>query len=194
MINWDIWEALKKGWERHDRIIVGLFYYHPGAGNGDWLYNTARCIILLHDLDDEWAHQSIEAIFECLASGKRWPDEYKEYIKPGLWGNQFNVTQDPWILAYCAAVHLRRYDLIEKYKPSFWDLPIFFDKYSWRRKLLKKPNFYWFWRELIPYRILQHFVYVFYGYMELAVEWSKEHYKEELLGESLKNVKDSVNN
>ena len=63
---------------------------------------------------------------------------------------------------------------IEKYKPSIWKLPIFFDKYSWRRKLLGKPNMYWLFEIITPYSLMQDFVYVFYGYMKLAVDWSGE--------------------
>ena len=97
--------------------------------------------------------------------GVRWPDYMKPYIDPGLYGNQYNVTQDPWLLAHCCAVHLKRYDLIEKYKPSIriFNLP---DKWAWRRALLDKPNLWWLWRRILPFGWMQDFVYVFYGYMD----------------------------
>jgi len=166
MIREEKWKELCYGWSQHERLKVWLFYYAPGHGNGDWLYNTARAIIE-SGLKGVWEHKSLEIIFETLKKGQRWPDDAKEWIDPGLWPQQYRMTQDPWILAYCCAVYLGRYDLIEKYKPSIkvFNLP---DKWAWRRALLGKPNLYWLWRRITPHNWMQGFVYVFYGFMDQA--------------------------
>ena len=165
MINWQKWESLKTKWNAFERYKDGLFYMGPG-GNGDLLYNTARKIIETDD-KSEWAQSSLEAIFRCLNDGKRWPDTMSDKITTKN-HKQTDMTQDPWILAYCCAVHLDRYDLIEKYKPNIkiFNLP---DKWAWRRALLGKPNIYGLFRKITPYGLLQDFVYVFYGFMERAV-------------------------
>jgi len=166
MIRWPRWEELRKGHSSKYKYRVELFYYQPKAGNGDLEYNTCREIIDKNE-QDEWAHYALEEVFKTLEAGQRWPDYMKAYIHEGLWGNQNNVTQDPWILAYCCAVHLGRIDLIRKYKPSkkIFNLP---DKWAWRRALLGKRNLWWFWRRITPHRWMQNFVYVFYGYMDKA--------------------------
>ena len=163
MINVDRWNELRAGHTNKEKIRVELFYYHPGAGNGDLLYNTCREIIDRGD-KDEWSHKALEEVFKSLDKGERWPDYMDQYITPT---DQYRMTQDPWLLAYCCCIHLDRRDLIEKHKPSLkvFNLP---DKWAWRRALLGKWNMYWLWRIVTPHRLLQHFVYVFYGYMDEA--------------------------
>ena len=164
MINIEKWDKLRAGHSAKPKVRINLFYYSNGDGNGDLLYNTCREIIDRADPDDYWAHSSLEGVFECLEKGLRWPDYMSNMITPT---DQHRMTQDPWILAYCCAIHLDRIDLIEKYKPSLriFNLP---DKWAWRRALLGKPNMYWLWRRITPYNWLQDFVYVFYGYMDRA--------------------------
>jgi len=166
MINWDLWERLKAPHSAKPKIRVGLFYISPGDGNGDLLSNTCMEIIDKNE-HDEWTHSSLEEVFDCLEEGIRWPDYMIEHIPNAQYRPQDDMTQDPWIFAYCCAVHLDRIDLIERYKPSvrLFNLP---DKWAWRRALLGKRNLWWLWRRIIPFRLLQGFVYVFYGYMEKA--------------------------
>jgi len=166
MINKDRWEALRAGHSAKEKVKVIVFYISLGDKNGDLLYNTCREII---DRDDQyaWAHMALEEVFECLERGERFPDYMIGNVDVSLAGRQYNMTQDPWLMAYCCAVHLGRYDLIEKHKPSImvFNLP---DKWAWRRALLGKWNMYWLWRIITPHRLLQDFVYVFYGYMDEA--------------------------
>jgi len=166
MIRKEKFDRLRAGHSAKKRQRVEEFYYQPGAGNGDLEYNTCREIIDRDD-KDEWAHDALVEVFNTLEEGKRWPDYMKPYIREGLLGNQLNVTQDPWIMAYCCAIHLERYDLIYLYKPSIriFNFP---DKWAWRRALLGKPNLYWLWRRITPHSWMQDFVYVFYGYMDQA--------------------------
>jgi len=166
MIRKEKFDRLRAGHTAKLKERVLLFYISLGDGNGDLLYNTCREIIDKLERD-VWAHASLEEIFIYLELGMRWPDHMIPDIPAHSGGRQFDMTQDPWILAYCCAVHLERYDLIEKYKPSIriFNLP---DKWAWRRALLGKPNMYWLWRRITPHRWMQHFVYVFYGYMDQA--------------------------
>ena len=166
MIDFDKWERLRAGHSSKERIRISLFYVQPEAGNGDLLYNTCREIID-RKYTDPSVHHSLEMVFLCLSVGERWPDYMKDYIDPGLHGNQHRMTQDPWLMAYCCAVHLDRIDLIETYRPSvkIFNLP---DKWAWRRALLGKCDTWRIWRRIIPFNWLQDFVYVFYGYMEKA--------------------------
>jgi len=162
MINLEKWNELIAGHTAKVKVRINLFYYINGNGNGDLEYNTCREIIDKNDTDP-WAHFSLEEVFLYLERGLRWPDYMSHLINAG---NQTRMTQDPWLLAYCCAVHLGRQDLIKKYKPNFFMfLP---DKWAWRRALLGKQNLYWFWRRVTPHRWMQHFVYVFYGYMDQA--------------------------
>jgi hypothetical protein len=164
MIDFEKWDKLRAGHTAKPKVKINMFYYSNGDGNGDLLYNTCREIID-RDNTDPWSHGSLEGVFECLEAGLRWPDYMANLITPT---DQYCMTQDPWIMAYCCAVHLDRIDLIEKYKPSIriFNLP---DKWAWRRALLDKPNLYWLWRRITPHNWMQHFVYVFYGYMEKAI-------------------------
>ena len=164
------WEKLKAVWSEKERIKDGYFYFHIGSGNGDLLYNTARKIIETND-KSKWAHVSLEQVFWCLWLGNRWPYYMSSKITTTS-HKQTDMTQDPWILAYCCAVHLNRYDLIERYKPErgIFKFP---DKLAWRRALLGKLNLYWLWRRITPYFVMQWFVYVFYGFMEQAYVDSK---------------------
>lgn len=166
MIDFEIWEALRAGHSAKPKERVSRFYISPGDGNGDLLYNTCREII---DRNEQgiWPNHSIEFVFLCLSEGMRWPDYMVEHIPAAQWRDQYDMTQDPWIMAYCCAVHLNRIDLIQRYKPSvkIFNLP---DKWAWRRALLGKWNTWWIWRRIIPFNWLQNFVYVFYGYMEKA--------------------------
>lgn len=164
MINWEKWESFRAAWSAVERYKDGLFYMGPG-GNGDLLYNTARKILETDD-KSEWAYDSLEAVFNSLDKGKRWPDDMSEKITTTN-HKQTDMTQDPWIMAYCCAVHLDRYDMIKMYKPGIktFNLP---DKWAWRRALLGKSNMYWLYRRITPYGLLQDFVYVFYGFMERA--------------------------
>ena len=168
MINKERWDELRAGHSAKEKIEVILFYISLGDGNGDLLYNTCREIID-RGLTSLWAHYALEEVFKWLEAGMRWPDYMIKYIPSatGPGDRQYDMTQDPWLLAYCCAVHLRRLDLIEKYKPSvkLFNLP---DKWAWRRALLGKWNMYWLWRLITPHRLLQNFVYVFYGYMDQA--------------------------
>ena len=162
MINLEKWNKLRAAHTAKEKVRINLFYYDNSSGNGDLLYNTCREII---DKDeyDEWPHYALEEVFIYLEKGLRWPDYMAHLI--GV-TDQTRMTQDPWILAYCCAVHLGRQDLIERYKPNFWMfLP---DKWAWRRALLGKPNLYWLWRRVTPHNWTQHFVYVFYGDMDQA--------------------------
>lgn len=168
MIDFEKWDALKKGHTDKIKVRVSLFYIDKSSGNGDVEYNTCREIIDRYEFG-LWANLALEEVFIYLEKGQRWPDYMKEFIDPKLHGNQYNMTQDPWLLAYCCAVHLDRIDLIEQYKPSIkiFNLP---DKWAWRRALLGKWNLYWLWRRITPHNWMQNFVYVFYGYMEKAYE------------------------
>lgn len=182
MINKERWNKLREGHSSKVKERVKYFYIHEGSGNGDLLYNTAREII---DRDDHdcWSDDAFDAIFHCLKIGVRWPNYMIPHIPAatGPGDRQYDMTQDPWILAYCLAVHLGRYHYIRKYKPSckLFNIP---DKWAWRRALLGKPNLWWLWR-LFPHTLLnkirytwkgkerglfQDFVYVFYGYMDQA--------------------------
>jgi hypothetical protein len=166
MINVERWNELRAGHTAKPREPIHLFYISIGDGNGDLLYNTCREIIDRGDTD-YWSHMALEEVFKCLERGVRWPNYMVEYIPAAVGRRQNSMTQDPWLLAYCCAVHLDRIDLIERYKPSvlLFNLP---DKWAWRRALLGKPNMYWLWRIVTPHRWLQGFVYVFYGYMDEA--------------------------
>ena len=117
MIDFDKWERLRAGHSAKPKVRINLFYIDPSSGNGDLLYNTCREIVDRGD-KDEWSHYALEEVFICLEKGQRWPDYMRDYIDQSLHDQQFRMTQDPWILAYCCAVHLDKIDLIEKYKPS----------------------------------------------------------------------------
>lgn len=172
MIHFRDWKQRKSGWFCcHNRVKLFLYYFVYGHGNGDLLYNTARMIIETKD-KSEWAHESLENIFFYLNLGVRWSESMNEYIFLGE-ERRHDMTQDPWILAYCCAVYLDRYDLIEKYKPSckIFNLP---DKWAWRRALLGKPNLWWLWRRITPHCVMQNFVYIFYGFMDQAYLTAKQ--------------------
>lgn len=162
MIDFEKWAILKSGWSSNENDWIMGFYYDPKSGNGDFFYNTCRSIIEDELEDDDYV---LEEIFFWLDRGKRWPD-WADYLITTKNHKQTDITQDPWIMAYCCAAYLGRYDLIEKYKPGAWVLLP--DKWAWRRALLGKPNLYWLWRRITPYRFMQWFVYVFYGFMEKA--------------------------
>jgi len=166
MINQDRWDDLRAEHTGKYRYRIDLFYIQPDAGNGDLLYNTCREIIDKNE-QDEWAHWALESVFDCLEKGIRWPDHMVKYIPAAAYRRQDDMTQDPWIMAYCCAVHLNRIDLIRRYRPNnkIFNLP---DKWAWRKALLGKRNAYWLWRIITPYRLMQWFVYVFYGYMDKA--------------------------
>jgi len=165
MINVEKWNELRAGHSAKEKVRVLPFYISLGDGNGDLLYNTCRGIID-KDESEPWCHVALEEVFMCLRAGKRWPTYMVEHIPASAWRDQYDMTQDPWLLAYCCAVHLGREDLISKYKPNFFMfLP---DKWAWRRALLGKPNLYWLWRRITPHNWMQDFVYVFYGYMDKA--------------------------
>ena len=140
-------------------------YITLGDGNGDWAYNTCREIIDRNE-KGAFAHMALEEMFRCLEMGVRWPDYMNSLITLGV-ERQHKMTQDPWILAYCCAVHLDRIDLIERYKPSrgIFSFP---DKWAFRRALLGQRNAYRFWRFITQDWLMPDFVYVFYGYMDLA--------------------------
>lgn len=162
MINIEKWNKLRAGHTAKPKVRINLFYIDPSSGNGDLEYNTCREIIDGNDTDP-WAHYALEEVFIYLEKGMRWPDYMSHLIEPN---DQYRMSQDPWLLAYCCAVHLGREDLIRKYKPNFFIfLP---DKWAWRRALLGKQNLYWLCRRITPYNWMQHFVYVFYGYMDHA--------------------------
>ena len=171
MIDWNKWKELKQPWadKNDERSIVQGWWYHHGSGNGDLFTNTARKIY--DDPNYPNANLVLDEMFHWLAAGKRWPDYMSELITTTT-HKQIDMTQDPWIMAYCAAVKLNRYDLIRQYKPSctIFNLP---DKWAWRKALLGKPFWWKRFRKIIPYNHLQWFVYVFYGFMELAYKESK---------------------
>ena len=169
MIKFNKFEKLRSGHSAKLKIRVVVSYISLGDGNGDWAYNTCREIIDRNE-KGAFAHMALEEVFRCINEGMRWPDYMNHIIKLS---RQYDMTQDPWILAYCCAVYLDRYDLIEMYKPSIkiFNLP---DKWAWRRALLGKPNLYWLWRTITPHILMQDFVYVFYGYMDQAYLKHKE--------------------
>lgn len=169
VFDFDKWELLRRRHSEKPREQQDYFYvseWSSKSKNGDLLYNTCREIID-ENRKDAWAHESLFRVFKHLEVGQRWPTYMKEYIHPSIHHRQYHMTQDPWIMAYCCAVHLGRYDLILEYKPSckIFNLP---DKWAWRRALLGQRNCYWFWRRITPHNWMQNFVYVFYGYMEKA--------------------------
>lgn len=163
MINVAKFNELKAGHTAKHKVRINFFYYDNSSGNGDLGYNTCREIID-RDEHDSWSHNALEGVFKMLAAGMRWPDYMDNLIDAG---DQYRMTQDPWIMAYCCAVHLGRRDLIRKYKPNtkVFNFP---DKWAWRKALLGESNLYWLWRIITPYFIMQDFVYVFYGYMDQA--------------------------
>jgi len=164
MIRIDKWNRLRAGHTAKPKEKLDFFYWSPGDGNGDLLYNTCREIIDRVD-SDPWSHTALEWVFYNLEKGERWPYYLNCKITLGE-ERRLDMTQDPWLLAYCCAVHLGRQDLIRKYKPNFFMfLP---DQWAWRRALIGKPNLYWLWRRITPHNWLQDFVYVFYGYMDQA--------------------------
>lgn len=161
MIDFKEWGRLRNGWSKNEYEWVFGFYFDPNSGNGDFFYNTCRKLIEEGIKDEE----TLEAVFYWLDQGKRWPDWADEMVTTSN-HTQTQMTQDPWVLAYCCAVHMGRLDLIEKYRPPFWMfMP---DKWAWRRALLGKPNAYWLWRRITPYRWMHSWVYVYYGFMERA--------------------------
>jgi len=166
MINLRDWRQRKSGWMCcHKREKYELYYISWGHGNGDLWNNTARKI--LEDEDkSQWAHRALENIFHYLDQGVRWPVAMNIIITLGE-ERRHKMTQDPWIMSYCCAAHLERWDLIQHYKPSrkIFNLP---DKWAWRRALLNQPNLYWLWRRITPHCLMQNFVYVFYGFMDEA--------------------------
>jgi hypothetical protein len=166
MINWKRWERLRASHTAKKKRRFGYFYLDPNGGNGDLLYNTCREIIDRGD-QDAWSHRALEEVFMCLEAGVRWPDYMIANVQASHHRDQYDMTQDPWIMAYCCAVHLDRKELIRYHVPSrsIFNLP---DKWAWRDALLGKTRAYRFWRRIIPYRFLQDFVYVFYGYMDKA--------------------------
>lgn len=166
MIDFERLEQLRKEHSEKEKVRVDYFYIHYGSGNGDLLYNTCREIIDRDD-HDEWSHRALEKVFECLEQGIRWPDHMIPYIPAANHRAQDDMTQDPWIMAYCCAVHLKRFDLIKDYRPSIrlFNLP---DKWAWRRALLGGCDTYQIWRYITPHNWMQDFVYVFYGYMDKA--------------------------
>jgi len=151
-------------WEGYLLVKKGFFYVAPGKGNGDLIYNTCRKIIDDYDRSS-WAYGALASVFDCLNKGIRWPDRFDDYIVTAN-HKQTDMTQDPWIMAYCLAIHLNRKQYIENFKPGilFW-LP---DKWSWRRSLLDKPNFYRVWRAIARLIPKQWFVQTLYDYMERA--------------------------
>jgi hypothetical protein len=146
----------------------GYFYLdqRESRGNGDLLYNTFRKIIDTND-QSEWAWIAFQKCYECLKKGQRWPDSLSDRITTTN-HEQYDMTQDPWILGYCCAVSLDVADMIKEARPPrfFW-LP---DKNAWRRALLGKRNLYWFWRRVARIIPKQGYVQEFYDYMEAAYE------------------------
>lgn len=149
----------------HEKFVKDRgFYIQPGAGNGDLIYNTFRCIIESGDKSDE-AYESMLNCFDCLNRGLRWPNFMNDVIKLGE-ERQSDMTQDAWILGYCCAMFLDASIEVELNTPSgfFW-LP---DKKSWRKALTGKRNCYRFWMIITKLWPKQHFVKVLHDYMNWA--------------------------
>ena len=184
-INWNKWKRLKQPWSEVERWWLDGWCVGPG-GNGDILYNTAR-IIMEYLVSKPIDRVVIVEIFETLESGKRWSDHLSPVITTTN-HKQTDLTKDPWIMAYCCAVHLGRYDLIKLYKPPTrpikavskkWRKWSFFLpwEYAWYNALLGKDRAWKIWRRLIPYFILPWHTYVLYGFMEVYATKAKEYYK-----------------
>jgi len=161
--SWVKWNELRREWSKVTRQKVGYFYWHPGAGNGDLIYNTCREIIDRNDRSP-WANNALLTCLVLLDEGKRWPDwmEKDGYVTTES-HTQDQVTQDPWIMAYCCAAHLGRYHLIKAFPYRIKVLP---DKWAWRDALLGKPKRWKRWDKILPYGLFNWWVYVFYGYMK----------------------------
>jgi hypothetical protein len=188
-MNWKRWNRLKQPWSDVQRIWIDGWSIDLKSGNGDLLYNTVRAIIERKEFDmwdSRWAipHLIISEIFLTLDTGKRWPNHMSEYITANK-HKQTDPTKDPWIMAYCCAVHLNRYDLIEKYPPPTkpvktvskkWRKWSYFNWYefAWYDALRGYDNAYRLFR-LLPFHIfLPKHTYVLIGFMQKAYEQSKK--------------------
>ena len=119
-------------WDKNDYIKVGYFYFAPGHGNGDLLYNTCRKIIETNDKSD-WARWSLVKVCCCLSMRIRWPDSMSEKITTTT-HTQGQITRDPYILFYACCVYLGRNILIKRLKPP---LKLYTPAvWSWRRYLI----------------------------------------------------------
>jgi hypothetical protein len=192
MISQAKFNRLKAEWSSKDRYWWYGWSFGPG-GNGDLLYNTARKIIE-EDIDDSDNDGILENIFACLQSGKRWPDYVQEDITTTN-HKQTDLTKDPWIMAYCCAVYLDRWDLIKDNPPprfsrksmlnllqNKWAKWSFFlpNEYAWYKELAGEKNRYSrFWRRFTPYFILPAHTYVLYGFMDKA--WKKAKQRQALI-------------
>jgi hypothetical protein len=119
-------------------------------------------------------------IFECLNDGIRWPDEV-DYLITTPTHKQTDITKDPWIMAYCCAVHLNRIDLIRAYPPPTeptgdkWRKSSYFRKpeLAWYNALLGDDKKWKRWSWLGNFIPVKH-TFVMYGFMCQAYEQSKE--------------------
>jgi len=172
MIGEKKFERLKKDWDEKHRNIVHGFSIDPKSGNGDFAFNSCRDIIRRNDKSNV-AHEVLEEVFIFLTKGLRWPN-WADHMITTTNHKQTDMTKDPWIMAYCCAIHLGRYDLIEKYPPPTepvgdkWARWSYFNRIDmiWYNSLLGRHGYWWLlWiRHLIP---VAH-VYVMYGFMEKA--------------------------
>jgi hypothetical protein len=183
-MNWKRWNRLKQPWSEEEREWLNGWCMGPG-GNGDLLYNTARKIIE-ENYEDRMDEIILADVFRCLSEGKRWPNDMNELITTTN-HKQTDLTKDPWIMAYCCAVHLDRFDLIREYPPPTkpvktvskkwrkWSYFLSWE-YAWYKELIGQSRAYSrFWRHIIP--IFGYFVnhtYVLIGFMNQAYEQSKK--------------------
>ncbi len=144
-----------------------LWIYAKSTGPGDVFYNTLSRIIDMEDKSD-WAHHALRYIAYHLMQWERWPDWMNDdkdaktrigyYL--GRWLNkilrkfgisrtfperpQHDMTRDPYIAFYCAAVWLEEEHYIEKVKPPWYN----WRRETWmeRKKLLKNNKPEWIQR------------------------------------------------
>lgn len=177
-INWKKWERLKQPWSEVEREWDLGWCWGPG-GNGDLLYNTARALIEEDEIYLE-DHDALVDIFNCLSERKRWPDDVYDWVTTTN-HKQTDLTKDPWIMAYCCAVYLKRYDIINLNPPPTrpikavskkWRMWSFFLpwEHAWYKELIGQSKWYSrFWRHIIPiFGCFVNHTYVLIGFMEQA--------------------------
>jgi len=157
-------------WDKSNYHKQGYFYIDdkPWTGEGDLLYNTCRMIIETNDTS-EWAWKALSEVFYCLEMRIRWPDYMDEYITATN-KKQKDVSRDPYLLFYCACLHLGCRIWInwlkppmKLYRPKMW---------SWRRYLINQTKtnlrIYKFWKAVSP-TSKQEYVQVLNRYMDWAI-------------------------
>jgi hypothetical protein len=161
---------LKKEWSENEYDIVDGYYIDPDSGNGDLFYNTTRWITE-NPTADYLDHLTLDEMFACLTSGKRWPNNM-DFLITTTNHKQTDITKDPWIMAYCCAVHLGRYDLIKEYPPPTeptgykWRKWSYFRAFemAWYNALLGDDKKWKRWRWIGNFIPVKH-TFVMYGFM-----------------------------